>query len=191
MLCSRAASRFLSAVSPQGPAPMTQTRGCGCGCPLDPGATDGFMARRWIPNANRAPNPCQNASCGSAHNPARFRRDTSGEYRVTSAGSGLPTRPPVGRSDGPEKRISLHQKSSPLSARDAAPSFAASMKIIRGKKALITGAASGIGRAIAIALAGEGADLYLIDIDEAGLARTAREVASRGIEVVTAVCGLR
>jgi 3-oxoacyl-[acyl-carrier protein] reductase len=65
------------------------------------------------------------------------------------------------------------------------------MKIIRGKKALITGAASGIGRAIAIALAGEGADLYLIDIDEAGLELTAREVASRGIEVVTAVCDLR
>jgi len=65
------------------------------------------------------------------------------------------------------------------------------MKIIRGKKALITGAASGIGRAIAIALAGEGADLYLIDIDEAGLELTAREVAGRGIEVVTAVCDLR
>lgn len=65
------------------------------------------------------------------------------------------------------------------------------MKIIRGKKALITGAASGIGRAIAIALAGEGADLYLIDIDEAGLERSAREVAGRGIEVVTAVCDLR
>ena len=65
------------------------------------------------------------------------------------------------------------------------------MKIIRGKKALITGAASGIGRAIAVALADEGADLYLVDIDEAGLEQTAREVASRGVEVVTAVCDLR
>jgi len=65
------------------------------------------------------------------------------------------------------------------------------MKIIRGKKALITGAASGIGRAIAIALADQGADLYLVDIDEAGLGLTAREVASRGVEVVTAVCDLR
>jgi 3-oxoacyl-[acyl-carrier protein] reductase len=64
------------------------------------------------------------------------------------------------------------------------------MKIIRGKKALITGAASGIGRAIAVALAGEGADLYLVDIDEAGLELTAREVAGRGVEVVTAVCDL-
>jgi 3-oxoacyl-[acyl-carrier protein] reductase len=65
------------------------------------------------------------------------------------------------------------------------------MKIIRGKKAFITGAASGIGRAIAVALAEEGADLYLVDIDEAGLEVTAREAASRGVEVVTAVCDLR
>jgi 3-oxoacyl-[acyl-carrier protein] reductase len=72
-----------------------------------------------------------------------------------------------------------------------APSCAVLMKIIRGKKALVTGAASGIGRAIALALAEEGADLYLIDIDAAGLAGTAGEVASRGVEVATAVCDLR
>jgi 3-oxoacyl-[acyl-carrier protein] reductase len=64
------------------------------------------------------------------------------------------------------------------------------MKIIRGKKALVTGAASGIGRAIALALADEGADLYLVDIDEAGLELTRNEVASRGVEVVTAACDL-
>ena len=77
-----------------------------------------------------------------------------------------------------------------IGRRSAAPSVASLMKIIRGKKALVTGAASGIGRAIAIALADEGADLYLVDIDEAGLALTAREVASRGVEVVTAMCDL-
>ena len=48
------------------------------------------------------------------------------------------------------------------------------MKIIHGKKALVTGAASGIGRAIAVALAEAGAGLYLVDIDEAGLERTGR-----------------
>lgn len=78
-----------------------------------------------------------------------------------------------------------------IGRRPGTPSFASLMKIIRGKKALITGAASGIGRAIAAALAEEGADLYLIDIDESGLALTARDAAARGVEVVSAVCDLR
>src|SRR5438105_507835 len=40
------------------------------------------------------------------------------------------------------------------------------MKVLRGKRALVTGAASGIGRSIALALAREGVDLYLVDIDD-------------------------
>jgi 3-oxoacyl-[acyl-carrier protein] reductase len=64
------------------------------------------------------------------------------------------------------------------------------MRIIRGKKALITGAASGIGRAIALALAREGADLCLVDINKDGLADVAREAGSHGVKVVTAVCDL-
>lgn len=64
------------------------------------------------------------------------------------------------------------------------------MKIIRGKKALVTGGASGIGRAVALALAKEGADLYLIDIDGDKLAATAREVGRSGVAVLTHVCDL-
>jgi short-subunit dehydrogenase len=64
------------------------------------------------------------------------------------------------------------------------------MKIIRGKKALVTGAASGIGRAIANALAKEGADLYLVDIDETNLRATAREAESCGITVANYVVDL-
>jgi 3-oxoacyl-[acyl-carrier protein] reductase len=65
------------------------------------------------------------------------------------------------------------------------------MRVIRGKKALVTGAASGIGRALALALAKEGADLYLIDRDEVKLAATARDAQGLGVSVATRVCDLR
>ena len=48
---------------------------------------------------------------------------------------------------------------------------------LRGRSALITGAAGGIGQAIARRYAEAGADLELVDIDAAGLARTAAELA--------------
>jgi short-subunit dehydrogenase len=62
------------------------------------------------------------------------------------------------------------------------------MREIRGKTVLITGAASGIGRAIALRLAEEGATLFLVDIDEKGLVDTAVESRSRGVEVITRRC---
>jgi 3-oxoacyl-[acyl-carrier protein] reductase len=64
------------------------------------------------------------------------------------------------------------------------------MKNIRGKKALVTGAASGIGRAIALALAREGASLCLIDIDTPNLDATARDAREHGVAVATRVCDL-
>lgn len=54
-----------------------------------------------------------------------------------------------------------------------------------GKTVVVTGAASGIGRATTIAFAAEGATVYAADIDEAGLLATAS--ASNG-KVVTARC---
>jgi 3-oxoacyl-[acyl-carrier protein] reductase len=64
------------------------------------------------------------------------------------------------------------------------------MRIIKGRKAVVTGAASGIGRAIALAMAAEGADLFLIDRDAERLSTVAREAADHGVEVVEAVCDL-
>ena len=64
------------------------------------------------------------------------------------------------------------------------------MQVLRGKRALVTGAASGIGRAIALALGREGADLYLLDIDEENLALTARAADRLGVSVATVVCDL-
>jgi 3-oxoacyl-[acyl-carrier protein] reductase len=64
------------------------------------------------------------------------------------------------------------------------------MRVISGKKAMVTGAASGIGRAIALEFAKEGADLFLVDIDAQKLAAVADEARGRGVTVITAVCDL-
>ncbi len=54
------------------------------------------------------------------------------------------------------------------------------MKDLRGKRCLITGAASGIGRATAIAAAAKGAELYLTDIQAEALKEVAAEIERRG-----------
>jgi short-subunit dehydrogenase len=51
------------------------------------------------------------------------------------------------------------------------------MTAIRGAAAAVTGAASGIGRALALELASRGCDLALADRDEAGLQTLAAEIA--------------
>ncbi|MEM1417060.1 MAG: SDR family oxidoreductase [Myxococcota bacterium] len=57
------------------------------------------------------------------------------------------------------------------------------MNAFEGKVVAITGAASGIGRALAYALADRGADLALSDWNGDGLDETRREVESRGRKV--------
>ncbi|HUS61623.1 MAG TPA: SDR family NAD(P)-dependent oxidoreductase, partial [Acidimicrobiales bacterium] len=57
------------------------------------------------------------------------------------------------------------------------------MKSFDGRVAAITGAASGIGRALALDLAGRHAHLALSDVDDVGLADTVARCEGRGVKV--------
>ncbi len=59
------------------------------------------------------------------------------------------------------------------------------MTAIKGAAAAVTGAAGGIGRALALELAARGCDLALADRDEAGLKSVAAELAASGRNVTT------
>lgn len=58
----------------------------------------------------------------------------------------------------------------------------------KGSVAVVTGAASGIGRATALELARRGADLVVSDVHEERLAEVAQEVGALGARVVSARC---
>lgn len=57
------------------------------------------------------------------------------------------------------------------------------MSRFEGKRVIVTGAASGIGRATALALAREGASLVVSDIDAAGLDATVDEIEKTGAAI--------
>ncbi len=67
---------------------------------------------------------------------------------------------------------------------------AASRFDLTGRVALVSGAASGLGRASALALAEHGADLLLADLNEQGLAKTAADIAALGRRAVAATCNV-
>ncbi|MCY4664985.1 MAG: SDR family NAD(P)-dependent oxidoreductase [Acidimicrobiaceae bacterium] len=54
-----------------------------------------------------------------------------------------------------------------------------------GKVALITGAASGMGRAVSVRLASEGAAVFGVDVNDEGLAETASQVTGSGGRIET------
>jgi NAD(P)-dependent dehydrogenase (short-subunit alcohol dehydrogenase family) len=56
------------------------------------------------------------------------------------------------------------------------------MNTLRGRTAAVTGAASGLGRAMALAFADEGMHLALADVDEKGLVLTKEEIEKKGVK---------
>jgi NAD(P)-dependent dehydrogenase (short-subunit alcohol dehydrogenase family) len=56
---------------------------------------------------------------------------------------------------------------------------------LRGKVAAITGASSGLGRAMALAFASEGMHVALADVDEAGLNQTREQLAAPGTKSIS------
>ncbi len=69
--------------------------------------------------------------------------------------------------------------------------MAASAERLQGKRAVVTGAAMGLGRASAIAMAEEGASLILLDREAAGVEETAQLVRAAGGAAATTVLDLR
>ena len=91
---------------------------------------------------------------------------------------------PIQGRSGRAVHLKRTRRAAGLAARPAAvpaassPEIGGGMKIIRGRKAFVTGAASGIGRALALALACEGADVFLVDLDGDKLEDTAAAARS-------------
>lgn len=72
--------------------------------------------------------------------------------------------------------------------RPVADATAASLFDLSGRVAVVTGAASGIGRAIAAGLARHGARVVAADINETGLAATVERILGEGGEAIAIVC---
>lgn len=62
------------------------------------------------------------------------------------------------------------------------------MKTLKDKVAVVTGAGSGIGRAIALSLAGRGCHVVVADVQEAPAKTVADELRSRGVRAISARC---
>ncbi len=63
--------------------------------------------------------------------------------------------------------------------------------LLSGRKALVTGSAAGLGKAVALAFARFGADVAVCDRDAEGLARTATGIESAGRRSLSAVLDVR
>jgi 3-oxoacyl-[acyl-carrier protein] reductase len=65
------------------------------------------------------------------------------------------------------------------------------LKQLEGRCAIVTGAGRGIGRAIALKLAGAGAAIGVVDVREEDALATVRDVEALGVRAVATVCDVR
>jgi NAD(P)-dependent dehydrogenase (short-subunit alcohol dehydrogenase family) len=68
--------------------------------------------------------------------------------------------------------------------------MASSLFDLTGRVAVVSGAASGMGRAMSLALAEHGADLLLADLNEEGLQSAAQQAKAFGHRVISVVCNV-
>jgi NAD(P)-dependent dehydrogenase (short-subunit alcohol dehydrogenase family) len=89
--------------------------------------------------------------------------------------------------------LAVTNHEAPATQRMSIPSLniaqsAAKLLSLEAKVAMVTGAASGIGRGIALRLAEMGAFVAVLDVDEAGSAQTETEIRNRGGEAFAIRC---
>ena len=75
-----------------------------------------------------------------------------------------------------------------LIAADVMPRLRDGLMEIAGQIAVITGGASGIGRATALAMAREGADIAIADVNTSRLSTTRAEIEAVGRRVLAITC---
>ena len=57
------------------------------------------------------------------------------------------------------------------------------MKDLKGKNAIVTGGAKGIGKSVCLALANAGANIHILDINKSDGQETEKEIAKLNVEV--------
>src|SRR6185295_17432594 len=100
-----------------------------------------------------------------------------------NVGVGLPPPPPreYHRREADTLDISSRRRETRVgSVRTHQATSGDAMESLNGKVAVVTGGASGIGRALVLAFAREGARVVVADLDDAGMADTVAEVARAG-----------
>ena len=65
------------------------------------------------------------------------------------------------------------------------------METMQGRVAVVTGAASGIGKALSLAFAAEGAKVVLADVENAALDATRKEIEAIGAPVLAVVAAAK